>query len=546
MKRNSRILAVLMVLALVVSLGSITAFAEGENHSITITNGVEGETYTAYKVFDVTIAEGASAGTSGTGFAYSITTGSEWWATVTNNADVNGTVEITANGLTFTPTTEAGKWTVHPTDTFSPATLAALLAAAVEGKPVAGSVTYSSSANTISVSELGYYFVTTSLGSLCSLDTTNTNVTIFEKNTKPSIEKEVKESSDEAYDKVADADVGGTVNYQLTVNTGSKVGVTAPTNVNELPAGTGVDDVYTIVDALPAGIEYTADSIAVKVGDATWTAGDDYTVDYDASNRKLTIVLGKAGDVTTKLAALGANVDIIITYNATVTGGIAIDAANTNTATLTYKKQTTTSSAKVYSWSFDVLKYTGDLKSTYTKLADATFTLSKAPAAAPAEGTAEAPAVLKFIKVSDTEYLYDARVQDAAITAPDDTTAEVIIVDAITTTSTGTFVIKGLDEGEYIMTETSAPDGYNTLKDPVTVTITSTASGEDEEMALSKTFTPVTTVEGKDYVAVLNNSGAELPSTGGIGTTIFYIVGSILVVVAGVLLVVKKRMGADK
>ena len=58
MKRNSRILAVLMVLALVVSLGSITAFAEGENHSITITNGVEGETYTAYKVFDVTIAEG--------------------------------------------------------------------------------------------------------------------------------------------------------------------------------------------------------------------------------------------------------------------------------------------------------------------------------------------------------------------------------------------------------------------------------------------------------------------------------------------------------
>ena len=540
MKRNSRILAVLMVLALVVSLGSITAFAEGEGQTITIANGVVGETYSAYKIFDVTIAENAQVGTDGTGFAYSITTDSEWWETVTGKTKANaGTVEFTANGLKFTPTTEDGKWTVATAEGFSPATFAAVLAAAVEGKTAAGSVTYSDTDNKISVDKLGYYFVTTSLGSLCSLDTTHNNVNIYEKNTQPSIEKKVKESSDAAYDKVADADVGGTVNYQLTVNTGSKVGVT-DSNVDELPLGTGVDSFYTIVDEIPAGIEFITGSVEVKVGEVVWAPVDDYTVNY--ADGTLTIVLGKENNVETKLAQLGADVDIIITYNATVTGDVAIDAANTNTATLFYKEQRSESTAKVYSWSFDVLKYTGVLNDEYTPLADATFTLSKAPA----EGATEAPAVLKFIKVSDTEYLYDARVQDAAITAPDDTTAEVIIVDAITTTSTGTFVIKGLDEGEYIMTETAAPAGYNTLKAPVPVTIVSTADGTDEGMILTKTVKDATPVGDGNYIAVLNNSGTELPSTGGIGTTIFYIVGSILVVVAGVLLVVKKRMGADK
>lgn len=541
MKNVKKLLGIILILALVTSMGTL-ALAEDESHTITISNGVDGETYTAYKIFDVTIAEGATAGTGGTGFAYSITTSSEWWQTVTGKpAAEAGTEAFVYNYLKFTPTTEPGKWTVQAEESFSAATFATVLANDVSGKNAAGSIaSYSSSSNTISVADLGYYFVTTSLGSLCSLDTTNTDVTIYEKNTKPGIEKEVKESSDNGYDKVADANVGGTVNYQLTINTGSKISVTAG-NVDELPDGTGVDDVYTIVDTIPEGIEYTANSVVVKVGETTWTLGDDYTVAYDSTARTLTIVLGEEDVLTTKLAALGANTDIIITYNATVTGDIDIDAANTNTATLTYKSQTTTSTAKVYSWSFDVLKYTGSDAASGTKLADATFTLSK-------DST-----VLKFIKVSDDVFRYDARVQSAVLTDgkndnvanPDDATAKVTVVDSITTTSSGTFVIKGLDEGEYTLTETAAPDGYNTLKDPITVTIASAVSGEDEAMVLTKSLSPVTKVGEIDYVTVHNQSGAELPSTGGIGTTIFYVIGGLLIVGAGVVLVTRKKTQDD-
>ena len=109
----------------------------------------------------------------------------------------------------------------------------------------------------------------------------------------------------------------------------------------------------------------------------------------------------------------------------------------------------------------------------------------------------------------------------------------------------GTFRIEGLDNKTYYLEETTAPTGYNkrtarisaettTTTAPAT---TSTTEGEGESA------TTTTTVH-IDY-KVENNKGTTLPSTGGIGTTIFYVVGSVLVIAAGVLLVTKKRMGRD-
>ena len=95
-------------------------------------------------------------------------------------------------------------------------------------------------------------------------------------------------------------------------------------------------------------------------------------------------------------------------------------------------------------------------------------------------------------------------------------------VKSFTTVDSGKIVIKGVDLDSYTLVETSAPVGYNKVKDPVSVTVNATN-------AL--------------IVEVPNASGTELPSTGGMGTTIFYVLGSILVVGAVVLLVTKKRMG---
>ena len=117
-----------------------------------------------------------------------------------------------------------------------------------------------------------------------------------------------------------------------------------------------------------------------------------------------------------------------------------------------------------------------------------------------------------------------------------------------------TFTFSGLDDGNYRLTETKTPAGYNTI-DPIEFTITATHDNSGATPTLTSlsgnatgsviTFTSNLS-EGSLSADVVNQAGAVLPETGGMGTTIFYILGSVLVLGAGVLLVVKKRMGADK
>ena len=107
------------------------------------------------------------------------------------------------------------------------------------------------------------------------------------------------------------------------------------------------------------------------------------------------------------------------------------------------------------------------------------------------------------------------------------------IVTEITTTADGNFILRGLDADTYYLTEKTAPTGYNKLSGPVKITI-------DNAGKVSKENVAVETVE------IENKTGALLPDTGGIGTTIFYIAGGILVVGAVVLLVTRKRMSIEK
>ena len=115
--------------------------------------------------------------------------------------------------------------------------------------------------------------------------------------------------------------------------------------------------------------------------------------------------------------------------------------------------------------------------------------------------------------------------EDGTITWPANT--------VLTTNAQGKIKISGLDSDTYYLREIKAPAGYNTLKQDVEVVITGATKGEGSDLTY------------KTVLAEIQNlSGTELPSTGGIGTTIFYVLGSILVVAAGVLLVTKKRMSS--
>jgi LPXTG-motif cell wall-anchored protein len=124
--------------------------------------------------------------------------------------------------------------------------------------------------------------------------------------------------------------------------------------------------------------------------------------------------------------------------------------------------------------------------------------------------------------------------------------------DAANGTKNAVFTFNRIDDGDYMLVETVTPSGYNTIA-PQKFTVSAThasgaltaLSGNPANGAVITMTSTLTEDEAKLSTNVLNNSGTVLPSTGGIGTTIFYVVGSILVVAAGVLLITKKRMGRE-
>ena len=244
-------------------------------------------------------------------------------------------------------------------------------------------------------------------------------------------------------------------------------------------------------DKMEDGLSFNADSVAI----AGLTKGTDYTV----------VTTGLTDGCTFEICfeqsyldTIAADTTLTVTYNAVLNEKADITNGEKNDAKITWGDASNTewSETVTKTYQFDILKYAAnDIEK--NPLAGATFQLKDAN-----------DNVVKLVKVSDTEY----RVANGN---------EAGAVDEFTTVASGKIVIKGVDLDKYTLVETAAPAGYNKLKDPVEVTV-------PETNALT--------------VEVPNASGTELPSTGGMGTTIFYVLGSILVIGAAVLLVTKKRM----
>ena len=488
MKHVKKLASVLLALVMALAL-TATAFAAGETGSITINDAVKDQTYTIYQILDL-----ESYNASANAYAYKATTA---WNTFINSDAIKGTyVEVDTQGyVTWVESADA-------------AAFAKLAQKYAKDNSIGnqGSVTATTTTVSFTNLKLGYYLVDTTLGTLCSLDTTNPNVVMEEKNEVPTNVKTVEEDSTGKYGQKNDADIGQTVIFKSTIT-----------------AQPGAEN-YVFHDTMSAGLTLNKASIkvngvAVTDGQGNDVAGDNYTVSYPSGDGSdgCTFEIAFAQSY---LDTITAATTITITYSATLNENAVIaGAGNPNTSKLSYGDKgdashtpsgtTPPSETVTYTWDVDVFKYTKDGE-TEKALADAKFTLSK---------NADGSNPIALVSKGNNVYR-------VAKTGETDTVTE------ITTDATGKFTIKGLDADTYYLTETKAPAGYNKLAGPVTIVI-----GENG-VVNGTTEAP----QGVDEVKVLNQSGAELPSTGGIGTTIFYVLGGVLVVGAAVLLVTKKRM----
>ncbi|MBQ5592717.1 MAG: SpaH/EbpB family LPXTG-anchored major pilin [Clostridia bacterium] len=479
-----KLFAVLMAIALVLSMGTTMAFAAGDG-TITIEGAIDKSTYSVYKMLDFA----PTAGSNDKGI-YTIANGWEAFFVSAPATDY------------FTKVTQGGQTTVVLKDgvTAVDQTLAKAAVAYAKANSIGATKTETANGETVEFTglDLGYYAIDTTVGTLCALTPTSTNFTAIEKNEKPDIDKFVQEDSeinnaDEGWGKVNDADIDQKVNYKSTITVGKGV-----TN-------------YVMHDTMEAGLTFNND-VTVELADGTVVDADNYTVTVSPAD-------GHTFDVAFKnefIATLAQGIQFTVYYSATLNENANIvDDGNDNTVKLTYGEDNTWETAEhkttTYTWKMDVLKFTND-GTNNVPLAGAKFQLLDKDGK-PITFSEVAGAAVPTYKV------------DAEGT-----------VTEITTTADGKFEIVGLDEGAYKLRETEAPAGYNKIAADLDVIITS----EYDEAALTATYeindaTPAT-------IEVENKTGGLFPETGGIGTTIFYLVGGLLMLGAFVFLVSKKRM----
>lgn len=503
MKYTKKILALLLALTMMFAMAvNVWADETAKTGSITIDNAVNEKTYTIYRIFDVN-----SHNTDYSALNYTV---SDKW---------RGFFQKGEAGLDYVDIDEQYGYVTWKA-LASAAEFAATAIKYAEDNSIGNDGTIKATGSSVVFNnlDLGYYLVKSDLGALCSLDTTTPNVTIKEKNGKPTIDKVVQEDSNSEWGKKNDADLGQTVNYKTTINV-----------IDGQPVK------YILHDKM-TGLTFTGvTSITVQRNGktVTLTNGTDYTVKTndvnDGCSFEVHFTDNTEDGVTSSV--LKPNDVVTVNYSATVNADAVIGSTgNPNETRLNYGEngKTEKHETRTYVWEMKVFKYTvkGDEK-TETPLAGAEFKLYKM------EDDQEKYAIATEIKGEDGK-VTGYKVTGWMATESDGTT--------FVSPETGKFDIVGLDAGTYKLVETKAPAGYNKLAGEIEIVISKTYGGAD-----GNTGTATVTYGGSSTgeVKVLNQTGTELPSTGGMGTTIFYILGSALVLAAGVLLVTKKRMSTE-
>lgn len=492
-------------LLLAAFVATLFAFVGGNAfaYTITINNVSKGHTYEAYQIFGGDLYKGDGATTP----------------TLSNIRWGDGVTAFTYDGESDAAKI-AEKLSGQAFDSENAKAFAKAANANLKEGSKPASATSEGKTVTITLSKPGYYLVKDKDGSQNSENGTYTrfmmqvvgNATANVKNGVPTVEKKVKETNDSTgettdWQDAADYDFDDDVPFQLTA--------TLPSNFDDYS-----EYYLEFSDTLSAGLTYNKDAKVYLVnGDNQTNITNSFDRADDGSSFKINNLKSISG--------VTASSKIVVEYTAKLNENAVIGSkGNPNTVKLVYsnnpnyegkgeespKGNTPEKNVKVFTYQTVINKVGEDEK---TPLAGAEFTL------------------VKKNKDGSTKN-----------------------VDVVKNAEGTSFTFKGLDAGDYVLKETKTPDGYNTIEEcrnggqGIEFSIVSDYSKKDGLQSLKVTgtdreFAPDLST-GSLTAKIVNRKGSLLPSTGGMGTTILYVIGSILVLVAAVLLITKKRMDAAK
>ncbi|MGE4623735.1 SpaH/EbpB family LPXTG-anchored major pilin [Bifidobacterium longum subsp. longum] len=506
--------------------------ADGATLTVSTTDAkFAGKTVNAYKMFSATVGgEGANKAVSYTltdtwkpFFMDSTASGLNGATDANVNDKANEYVsELTGDNLVAFAT-KASNWAQTQANNITADKTATVSTDATNGNYTA----------TFTGLDYGYYVVAVpgatlantsgQYATLVSVDSANVTANI--KGSLPTVDKKVQVNGEDK--DTADAKIGDTLTFTLT---------------STIPDMSAYDTyTFNFKDTLSKGLTYgDITSVTVEGVAAPLVKDTDYTVTTSTGADNNTLLTVAMTDFKNK-QQVNAGKKITVTYTATLNENAVVGGAgNVNSATIQYSNDPSSTGTgesepdkvRVFTYGFTVDKYTGDkYDADATRLAGAEFTLT-------AKGDTSA---IKFVQVNAGSATEDAvyRVAKAGETAGTTTT--------ITTPANGKVVFQGLKNGEYTLTETKAPAGYNKLASAIGVKVNGSNDGTDTTNAtVNITYnndnngTTYDQTASNGVIPVQNKSGAILPGTGGMGTIAFTVIG-VLVIALGVAWTLKRK-----